>query len=104
MTGTQIDELKAVAIMVVTDELAKFGDSVAGNLFATELSNAVAVETDETFIAALILSATSIASGGATAEHVRNRFACGLLATDHHRRTLAIVFADDLDDCEGARA
>jgi hypothetical protein len=45
--------LKAIAILVVTDELAKFGDAVAGNLFATELSNAVAVETDETFVSVL---------------------------------------------------
>ena len=31
----------------------------------------MAVETDETFIVTLILNATSVASGGATAEHVR---------------------------------
>ena len=56
----------------MTDELAKFGDVVAGNLFATELSNAVAVETDETFISVLSTGATSVASSGGTAEHVRN--------------------------------
>lgn len=72
LTGTQIDEQKAVAILVITDELAKFGDNVAGNLFATELSNAVAVETDETFISVLTTGATSIGSSGVTAEHVRN--------------------------------
>jgi hypothetical protein len=72
LTGTQIDEAKAVAILVVTDELAKFGDNVAGNLFATELSNAVAVETDEQFVSILISGATSNGSSGATAEHVRN--------------------------------
>ena len=71
LSGTQIDELKAIAILVVTDELAKFGDSVAGNLFATELSNAVSTETDESFIAALILSATTFASHGPTAEGAR---------------------------------
>jgi hypothetical protein len=72
LTGTQIDEQKAIAILVVTDELAKFGDNVAGNLFATELSNAVATETDETFIGVLISGATSNGSSGVTAEHARN--------------------------------
>jgi HK97 family phage major capsid protein len=80
LTGTQIDEQKAAAILVVTDELAKFGDSVAGNLFATELSNAVAVETDETFISVLTSGATSNGSSCATAEHVRNDLR-GMLAS-----------------------
>jgi hypothetical protein len=72
LTTTQIDEVKAVAILVITDELAKFGSSAAGDLFAVELSNAVAVETDETFISVLTTGATSIGSSGVTAEHVRN--------------------------------
>src|SRR5262245_29238575 len=53
LTGTTISETKAVAILVVTQELARFGANVAGDLFATELQNAVAVETDETFVATL---------------------------------------------------
>jgi hypothetical protein len=72
LTGTQIDEVKASAILVVTDELTRFGDKAAGDLFAVELSNAVAVETDETFISVLTSGATSFASGGFTAENVRN--------------------------------
>lgn len=80
LTGTQIDEQKAVAILVVTDELAKFGSNAAGNLFAVELSNAVAVETDETFVSVLTTGATSIGSSGVTAEHVRNDLR-GLLAS-----------------------
>jgi hypothetical protein len=80
LTGTQIDEQKAVAILVVTDELARFGDNVAGNLFAVELSNAVAVETDETFVSVLTANATSNWSSGPTAEHARNDLR-GMLAS-----------------------
>ena len=72
LSATTIDEVKAIAILVVTDELAKFGSNVAGDLFAVELSNAVAVETDETFVGVLTSGATSIGSSGVTAEHVRN--------------------------------
>jgi HK97 family phage major capsid protein len=72
LSGTQIDERKAVAILVVTDELVRFGDSAAGNLFSIELSNAVAVETDLQFVTVLSAGATSIGSSGVTAENVRN--------------------------------
>src|SRR5436190_15969895 len=71
LTGSQIDELKAVAILAITNELARFGDVAAGNLFATELSNAVAVETDATFVSVLTAGAPSFTSNGATAEHAR---------------------------------
>src|SRR5262249_8860752 len=40
----QIDEIKVVAILILTAELARFGGSAAGDLFGTELSNAVAVQ------------------------------------------------------------
>jgi len=72
LSGTQISERKAIALLVVTDELARFGDVVAGNLFAVELSNAVAVETDQTFTNTLIFNAPVVGSSGTTAEHVRN--------------------------------
>ena len=69
LTGNEIDERKAAAIMVVTDELARFGDRVADGLFATKLSEAVSIETDNTFSQILILNAPLVGSGGATAEH-----------------------------------
>jgi HK97 family phage major capsid protein len=72
LSSTQIDELKAACILVLTDELARFSDPTAGNLFATELSTGVAVQTDAQFIAVLTSGATSIGSSGATSEHVRN--------------------------------
>jgi HK97 family phage major capsid protein len=71
LTATQIDEAKVAAIMVVTEELARASDSTAGNLFATELSNAIAVATDSFFVTELTSGATSFASNGATAEHTR---------------------------------
>ena len=72
LSSVTIDEQKAVATLVVTNELARFGSIAADNLFSVELSNAVAVATDEQFIAVLIAGATSNGSSGVTAEHVRN--------------------------------
>ena len=72
LTGGVIDELKAVALVIVTQELARFSESVAGDLFARELSNAVAVETDEQFLSVLTTGVTPIASSGGTAENVRH--------------------------------
>jgi hypothetical protein len=71
LSSTQIDEIKVAAILIVTDELARFGDAAAGNLFATELSNAIAVATDTEFVAQLTSGATSFTSNGVTAEHTR---------------------------------
>jgi HK97 family phage major capsid protein len=107
LTGTQIDEQKAVATLVVTNELARFGDAVAGNLFATELSNAIAVETDETFVSVLTSGATSNGSSGSTAEHVLNdlrgmlsaistnaRSALFLLTTSAIAKVLSVLHAN----------
>jgi HK97 family phage major capsid protein len=70
LSSTVIDERKAIAILVATDELMRFGDTAAGNLFDVELANAVALETDAQFVAILTSGATTFASNGATAEHV----------------------------------
>jgi hypothetical protein len=72
VSGDTLDDFKAIAILVITAELARFSEPAAGDLFAVELSNAVAVETDETFVGVLTTGATSIGSSGSTAEHVRN--------------------------------
>ena len=87
LSGTQIDERKAVAILVVTDELAKFGDVAAGNLFSVELSNAVAEETDAQFVTVLISGATSIGSSGVTAENVRSDLRAMLAAVTTSARS-----------------
>jgi len=44
----------APQILILTDELLKFGSDTAGNLFADELASAVAVATDTEFIAILV--------------------------------------------------
>ena len=72
LSSVTIDEQKAVATLVVTNELARFGSIAADNLFSVELSNAVAVATDEQFVTVLTAGATSNGSSGVTAEHVRN--------------------------------
>jgi hypothetical protein len=72
LSGGTIDEQKVVCILVMTDELARFAATAAGDLFTRELQAGVATESDARFIALLTAGATSIGSSGATAEHVRN--------------------------------
>lgn len=104
LAGGMVDERKAVAILVLTEELARFGATAAGNLFAAELSNAVAVATDTEFVSVLTAGAPSIGSSGVTAEHVRNdlrgllslittsaRSALFLLMTSAVAKTLSIL-------------
>jgi hypothetical protein len=71
LTTTQISEVKCAAILVMTDELARFGDTVAGDLFTRELSAAIAVATDQQVASILVAGAASFGSSGPTAEHVR---------------------------------
>lgn len=66
-----LTETKAIVILTVTQELARFGDTMAQDLFANELAAGLAVVTDQTFIAALQSGATSFASSGVTAEAIR---------------------------------
>ena len=72
LTSNELDEVKVAAILVVTQELAKFGSGPAGDLFSVELSNAVSVATDTRFIEILTSGAASTAAAGATAEHFRH--------------------------------
>jgi hypothetical protein len=72
LTGNELDEIKVACILIVTQELAKFGSGPAGDLFSVELSNAISVATDEEFIRILTAGAVSTASSGSTAEHIRH--------------------------------
>jgi hypothetical protein len=63
---------EVVVFLVLIEELARFGDIAAGNLFAVELSNVIAVATDTEFISALISGATSFGSSGTLANAVWN--------------------------------
>jgi hypothetical protein len=87
LAGTQIDEAKALCILVVTSDLARFGDRRAGDLFGIELQAGVAVATDETFISILSSGAPSIPSSGATAEGVRNDLRIALLSVTTNARS-----------------
>lgn len=94
LTGGTVDELKAVCIIVITEELGRFGeDASAGDLFALELSNAVAVETDETFISILTASVSAVGASGVSAEHVRNdlRAALSRITTNARSRLFLLV-------------
>jgi hypothetical protein len=71
LSASQIDETKVSCVIVLTEELARFASSTAGSLFETELSAAVAVQTDAEFISVLASGATTFASNGPTAEHAR---------------------------------
>ena len=69
VTGDTLDaELKAVAIIVVSNELERFSGPIGNALFAAELRGAVATETDTIFFSELLSSGTPTqGTGGATA-------------------------------------
>ena len=72
LSTSTVDEIKATCIVIVTDELIKFGSAVAGDLLAVEMANAVSVSTNSAFISILTTGVTAIPSTGVTAEGVRN--------------------------------
>jgi hypothetical protein len=69
LTATTLTEEKAVAIIAVSEELARFSAQTAGDLFERELAAGVATETDSRFITLLSAGATALGSGGFSAEH-----------------------------------
>jgi len=91
LTTSQIDELKAVCLLVLTSELMKFGDRAADDLFATQLSSGVAVSTDTQFVTILAAGAPSIASTGITAEGVRNDLRLLLLSVTTNARSQLFI-------------
>jgi Phage capsid family len=70
LAGHQLAIYKALAIVIVTDELLKIADPATNALFGNELRNAVAVETDRQFLALITSGISPIASSGATAANV----------------------------------
>ena len=93
LSGGSLTERKAAAILVLTDELLKFGSDTAGNLFVDELASAVAVATDTEFISILTAGAPSMTSTGGTAEAVRHdlRSLLTLITTDARSRLFLLV-------------
>jgi hypothetical protein len=79
VSATTLSEQKAAVILTVTQELARYGDTMAQGLFAQELAAGLVVEVDETFCQALQSGATSFSSSGATAEAIRQDLRTALL-------------------------
>lgn len=67
LANSQLDPIKAVGIIIVSDELLKEAGLLASNVFAAELSGAVAAETDARFLAEITSGISSITSAGNTA-------------------------------------
>ena len=79
LTGNmQIDEHKALAILVMSVELARMAGSAGNDLFARELRAAISVVTDQQFIALITAGVTPIASSGSSVVAVRTDLAAAL--------------------------
>jgi len=71
LASNEIDECKAVAIVVMTKELLMLGGPAVMDLFSRELTGAVAATTDKEFIARITAGLTPITSAGPTAANIR---------------------------------
>lgn len=71
LEGNELDPAKAVAMIVVSEELARSTASSAIALFGTALRSAVAAVTDAEFISIITSGISPIASSGANASGVR---------------------------------
>src|SRR5262245_23644836 len=67
LAQSQLEVLKSICILVSTQELLRQSGGLATRLFAQELANAVAVETDRQFLAEITSGAASISSSGSSA-------------------------------------
>lgn len=86
---------KAVAILVVTNELARATGPEGTALFGRELRAAVASVTDQEFVTIITAGRTPIPSGGSTAAAVRADLAAalGAIETDASSRLYVLVRA-----------
>jgi hypothetical protein len=70
LANAQLDPIKSVCIVTVSDELLKMGGAEGSRLLGDELSAAVSVESDRSFLAEITSGVTPIASSGNTAAAV----------------------------------
>jgi HK97 family phage major capsid protein len=70
LAADTIDPRKAVATVVISDELAKFATPAAEKLFNAELRKGVAAATDSVFLSGLAVGVTPSASAGSSAANV----------------------------------
>jgi HK97 family phage major capsid protein len=84
---------KSLAIVVVTNELLKIGDPFANALFADELRNAVAVETDRQFLSLITSGISPTASNGGTSIAILQDLAglAAAITTDNTSKLFIIV-------------
>jgi hypothetical protein len=59
VSATTLTEQKASVILILTDEVARYSNTMAQGLFAQELAAGLAVATDSAFCSALLSGATS---------------------------------------------
>lgn len=81
LEGATTDEVKAVAIARVSEELARLS-SGGGALFAKELRIAVAIVTDQQFISELTSGLTPISASGVTSTAVYDDLSAALNAIE----------------------
>jgi HK97 family phage major capsid protein len=80
LTGAQLEQVKATAILVVSEELASLAGAEATQLFGRELRSAIAAVTDTEFARLITAGITPIGSSGTTAAAARTDLAAALAA------------------------
>ena len=70
LAADTIEPRKAVATIVISEELAKFATPAAEKLFNAELKKGVAAATDSVFLSGLAVGVTPSASAGSSAANV----------------------------------
>lgn len=96
LAGTQLEQRKATAIIVLADELMRSIEPGANAFLAAELRAGVGAATDADFVAGLIAGATSITSTGSDAATVREDFSALLAAVRTGAQSrLAFLMAAD---------
>jgi HK97 family phage major capsid protein len=91
LASAQLDEKKALALLVVTDELLRAAGSAGSALFARELKRAVAAATDNQFITIITTGLSPITSSGTTSAAIRSDLGAALDAIDVHDNSRLFV-------------
>ncbi len=87
--GATTESMKAMCLVIVANDLLKFGDSLASNAIMAQLRNVVATSADLAVTAVLIDTLTPIASVGAAREDIRR----ALAAVNLGQTSRPIIFA-----------
>ena len=77
-----LEPQKAIAMVIISDELARFATPGSEQLFNNELRKAAAAATDQVFLAGLAADETPTASAGSSAANVYTDLAALLAALD----------------------